>query len=443
MRARRFKRVWFIALGVALLVNLGSSSAIGCEYLQKFGGESSGAGRLSAPRDVAIDASGNAWVADTTHKRVQKFNSSGEFVSQFGVSSGVSAIDLDAGGDIWVAGGSQVREYSSSGELKLSFGSLGEGNGQFVETTGIAVDASGNVFVVEKLSLTIGFGASRVQKFNSKGEYLSQFGKSGSGNGEFKSPEAIAVDSEGNILVADTNNNRYQEFTPAGAFVRSVGSKGTGNGQFESPRGITVDSEGRVWVADSKNNRLQRFSAKGAYQTQFGAYGPNDGQFVEPRGIAISGTSIWVADTGNDRVQKFNSSGEYLQKFGGESSGAGRLSAPRDVAIDASGNAWVADTAHSRMQKFNSSGEFVSQFGVKPAGNALEISLVGPTGVALDSEGNVWTASPTKIRKYKTNGELLLEFGAEGEGNGQFIAARDLAIDASGNIWVIDAGVGF
>ena len=272
------------------------------EFTLKSGGESSGPGRLSAPNDVAIDASGNAWVADTAHNRVQKFNSSGEFVSQFGVSTGVNGIDLDSAGDVWVVGKTIVREYSPSGELKLSFGSQGTGNGQFREAQDIAIDPSGNVWVVDSgefLSAT-----TRVQKFNSKGKYLSQFGKLGSGNGEFSYPLGIAADSEGNILVADTGNSRYQEFNSAGEFVRKVGTEGTGNGQFKFPRGIAVDSEGRVWVTDSGNNRLQRFSSKGAYQTQFGAYGPNDGQFVSPSGIAISGTSLWVADTGNDRVQK-------------------------------------------------------------------------------------------------------------------------------------------
>jgi sugar lactone lactonase YvrE len=283
-------------------------SALGCEFTLKAGGESSGAGRLSEPRDVAIDASGNAWVADTAHNRVQKFNSSGEFVSQFGTELPPNGIALDSGGDVWVVVGtagsadSKVREYSPSGELKLSFGSSGSGNGQFTSASDLAIDSSGNVLVVD--AGYIGFGA-RVQKFNSSGTYQSQFGKQGTGNGEFKSPEAITVDSEGNILVADTGNNRYQEFNSAGEFVRKVGSSGTGNGQFSAPRGIAVDSEGRVWVTDSGNNRLQRFSSKGAYQTQFGAYGPNDGQLVEPRGIAVSGSSLWVADTGNDRVQKF------------------------------------------------------------------------------------------------------------------------------------------
>jgi tripartite motif-containing protein 71 len=297
-------------LSLALML-LGAGLAIAeGTFLLKFGGESSGAGRLLRPRDVAIDASGNAWIADTAHNRVQKFNSSGEFVSQFGVESEPTSIDLDSEGNVWVATtdsfGStpKVRKYKQTGELILSFGSQGSGNGQFTSLRGIATDPSGNVWTLEAGNEGVLGEKTRVQKFNSKGEYLAQFGKQGTGNGEFKTPEAIVADSEGNILVADTGNNRVQEFNSAAEFVRKYGEKGTGNGQFESPRGIAVDSEGRVWVTDSGNDRIQRFSAKGTYQAQCGSYGPNDLQFSEPRGIATSGTNVYVADTGNDRVQK-------------------------------------------------------------------------------------------------------------------------------------------
>src|SRR5690349_4323662 len=250
------------SLVMATAVLLAAGNAQACTFSAKFGGESSGAGHLERPRDVAIDAGGNAWVADTNHHRVQEFSSSGEFVSQFGVEGEPLGIAVDAEGNVWIVETIRIRKYKANGELLLSFGSEGEGNGQFKSAQDIAIDPSGNLWVVDK-----GKGATdvRVQKFNAKGEYLSQFGKEGTENGQFKTPEAIAVDSEGNVLVADTGNNRYQEFNSASEFVRKVGSEGTENGQFKSPRGIAVDSEGKVWVADSGNNRVQHFNAKGGY----------------------------------------------------------------------------------------------------------------------------------------------------------------------------------
>jgi tripartite motif-containing protein 71 len=303
---RRGQLFLFLVLGV-LFSSLGFASAeCTTSFLRKFGGESSGAGHLLEPRDVAIDSKGNAWVDDYGHDRIQEFNSSGEFVSQFDLPPTAEGIALDGEGNVWVAGFKKIYEYRQNGELIQSFGSEGTGNGQFSTLQDIAVDPSGNVWVVERGSEKFGEAKTRVQKFNSKGEYVSQFGKEGTENGQFKSPEAITTDSEGDILVADTGNNRYEEFNPAGEFVRKVGTKGDENGQFTSPRGIAVDSEGKVWVTDSGNDRIERFSAKGTYLSQFGSYGPNDGQFFEPRGISVSGSNIWVADTKNDRVQELS-----------------------------------------------------------------------------------------------------------------------------------------
>jgi DNA-binding beta-propeller fold protein YncE len=291
-------------LGVLLCSAASASAECTTSFLRKFGGESSGAGRLSAPRGVAIDSKGNAWVADTAHSRVQEFNSAGEFVSQFGAVEVPKGIALDSEGHIWVVARAKVREFKTNGELILAFGGSGTGNGQFGSAEGIAIGPSGNVWVVERTESLESLEKTRVQKFNSSGVYQSQFGKKGTGNGEFESPQGIAIDSEGNILIADTGNNRIQEFNSAGEFVRKY--SGEGENALKSPAGVAIDSEGKVWVSDTGNNRIERFSAKGAFLSRFGAYGPNDGQFSEPRGIAVSGSNLWVADTGNDRVQELS-----------------------------------------------------------------------------------------------------------------------------------------
>lgn len=307
MRGSRLVRLWAL-LGLLIIAMAATASLATAEcttsFLRKFGGEPSDAGELSNPRDIAIDSKGNTWVADSAHSRVQEFNASGEFVTQFGAGEGfIYGIDLDSEGNIWVVKFSTVSKYKANGELILSFGSSGTGNGQFKLAQGIAVDSSGNAYVVDAGLFS---GVPRVQKFNSKGEYLSQFGKEGTGDGEFKIPQAIAVDSEGNILVADTGNNRVQKFNSAGEFLGRYGVEGTGNGQFKSPSGIAVDSEGKVWVTDSGNNRIERFSAEGEYLSQFGSKGSGNGQFSEAHGIAVSGSNIWVADSGNNRVQELS-----------------------------------------------------------------------------------------------------------------------------------------
>ena len=297
----------FALVSIGMGTNVSPAYACEGKHLLKFGGDWSGAGKLSSPGEVAIDSEGNAWVLDTGHSRVQKFNSSGELLLQFGSFgssngqfSSPQGIAVDSGDDVWVAsGGARVQEFSSTGSFLQSW-SVPGANG----VPGIAIDSGGKVWAL--VSTGIGGIKPKVKKLTTAGEVLLEFGAEGSENSQFISPQDIAADSEGNVLIADTGNHRVQEFNSSGEFVRKYGSEGTGNGQLKSPRGLTVDSEGRVWVADTGNNRAQRFSSKGAYQAQLGSGGPNDGQFDAPQGVAVdSGGNIWVADTGNNRVQKF------------------------------------------------------------------------------------------------------------------------------------------
>jgi streptogramin lyase len=114
------------------------------------------------------------------------------------------------------------------------------------------VDSSGDVWVVDA-------GNHRIQKFNSEGEYLSQFGSEGSGNGQFEWATGIAVDSSDDVWVADAENDRIQKFNSEGEYLSQFGAKGSGNAQFRIPYGIEVDASDDVWVADSFNHRVQKW----------------------------------------------------------------------------------------------------------------------------------------------------------------------------------------
>ena len=136
--------------------------------------------------------------------------------------------------------------------------------------------------------------------------FVRTWGSAGSGNGQFNGPMGVSVDSEGNVYVVDSNNNRIQKFDSDGTYLTKWGSYGSGNGQFRSTFGVSVDSAGNVYVSDYNNNRIQKFDSDGTYLTKWGSYGTGNGEFRYQYGVSVdSARNVYVADTYNHRIQVF------------------------------------------------------------------------------------------------------------------------------------------
>ena len=278
--------------------------------------------------------------------------------------------------------------------------------------------------------------------------FSKKWGSAGNAPGQFIEPWDAAFDSEGNIYVLDTGNNRIQKFYPNGTFIAQWGSAGAGEGQFNRPRSISLypgsnnDSD-LVYVADTGNHRIQKFYSNGTFVEEWGSEGAGDAQFRNPTGIAadIAG-NVFVADTANYRIQKFNSSGTFITKWGSAGTGNGAFNLPGGIAIDSfsidsTGAVFVADTGNHRIQKFYSNGTFIAQWGSKGAGDA-QFEL--PQGVAIDSSGNVFVADTGnhRIQKFDYNGTFILKWGSEGTGNGTFKSLTGIAVGADGLVYVAD-----
>jgi len=283
---------------------------------------------------------------------------------------GTSSQGTSFGSDGTFTTGALTPTFSSN------FGASGTGNGQFNEPTGIAVNAlNGNLVVPDE-------GNNRVQIFNEKGEYLSQFGTLGSGNGQFNQPRGAAVDSKGNIWVIDTGNSRVEKFNEKGEYLSQFGTKGTGNGQFTTPKNLAVDAKGNVWVADSGDNRVEKFNEKGEYVCQFSAGTNPIGVFADAKG------NVW-SDNENETgaIEEHNESCEFIQKFASRGEGNGQVREPKRLAVDANGYVWVPDAANNRVEVFNEKGEYVTKFGSFGSGSE---QMNYPVGVAVDPRGNIW-----------------------------------------------------
>ena len=108
-------------------------------------------------------------------------------------------------------------------------------------------------------------GNNRVQKYTKDGQYLSSFGSSGDGDGEFNMPWGIDIDGDGNIFIADWRNDRIQKLDADGNFLMKFGTRGTEEGQLRRPTGVAVDKEGIIYVADWDNDRVQVFDSNGLF----------------------------------------------------------------------------------------------------------------------------------------------------------------------------------
>ena len=167
--------------------------------------------------------------------------------------------------------------------------------------------------------MDLGRGTDTISAITAEGEVKIQWGVSGSKPGELNRPSGIAIDADGNLVVADAWNHRVQKFTEDGTFITEWGGYGQGPGEFDMPWGICVDDEGYTYVCDWRNDRVQKLDPDGGHVMTIGESGSEDGQFNRPTGVTVDRDGdIYVADWANHRVQMFNSSGLFVEKFIGD-----------------------------------------------------------------------------------------------------------------------------
>jgi DNA-binding beta-propeller fold protein YncE len=253
----------------------------------------SGDGQFRRPSDVAVDASGYAYVTDTNNHRIQKFSTSGTYIGKWGANgSGWSGfyfpqgVSVDAAGDVYVvdAGNYRIKKHSPSGAFLYTWGwGVLDGTPEFQLCGTLAP---------------------------------CQTGIGGSGDGQFNAPNHITIDDLGNIYVADTHNHRIQKFYGV-AFVAKWGTLGSGAGELKYPSGVAVDARGNVYVTERENDRVSKFDRDGHFLVSWGTTGSGNGEFEDPRAIATDAAGyIYVVELDNDRFQKFG--GPWLDTFVGE-----------------------------------------------------------------------------------------------------------------------------
>ena len=229
--------------------------------------------------------------------------------------------------------------------------------GGFGNPRGVAFNHAGEMVISARDSVSV---------LRPNGTKLRSFGTGGSGPGQFVDPRGVAVDDEGNILVADSNNHRIQKFTNDGQFLASVGTEGTGPLQFRSPRDVVFNTHNKkVYVVDNGNDRIQVLNSDLTFSKVIvGKHGTESGEFYFPWGVTCDSTgNVYVADSANHRIQVFTASGKFLRKFGHRGKGEGELKWPVGVAVDSRGMVFVSESNNNRISVFTTEGQFVKSFG--------------------------------------------------------------------------------
>ena len=297
----------------------------------------------------------------------------------------------------------------------------------FKYPAGIALDESGNIYVADAFN-------NRIRKMTPAGvvKTLAGSGKEGFADGTglqavFNGPSGIAIDGDGNIYTAEWKGHRIRKITPAGVVSTLAGSgkagfaDGTGaEASFNTPEGVALDSKGNVYVADARNNKIRKISPSGVVTTVAGS-GKKDfmdgagaeATFSYPFGVAVDGVgNVYVADSGNNLIRKITPTGSVSTFAGSGKSGADdgyglatSFNTPWGVAVDGVGNVYVADSGNNLIRKITPTGS-VSTFAGSGKSGAEDgygsaASFNGPWGVALDGFAAVYVSDhkTSKIRK--------------------------------------------
>jgi trimeric autotransporter adhesin len=404
---------------------------------------------IGVPQGVAPDHSGGFYISSSTQDRIYR---------------------VGPDGVLTVIAGNGLPGFEGDGGPATS--------AQFNYVHGLAVDGAGNLYIADTNN-------NRIRKITPGGVITTVAGKGtwgASGDGgpavsaQLAGPRGLAVDAAGNLLIADSGNNRIRRVSPAGIITTIAGTKGGigGDGgsataaELNYPVAIAVHPNGNLFIADRYNHRVRMVNAAGVISTIAGSTAGFDGdggpapqaKLFDPRGVAVDAAgNVYIADAGNNRIRMVDNAGIIRTVVGSASAGfsgdggpaaLAQISLPVELAVDERGNLLIADRGNFRVRQVNSEGIITTVAGINDDGGlATSAQLNYPNGVAADAAGNIFIADTDsqRIRRISADGIITTvagngAAGFRGDGgpatSAQLNYPSAVAVDAFGNLFIAD-----
>jgi sugar lactone lactonase YvrE len=413
-------------------------------------------GRFRQPHDVAVDSTGNVFVADFGNSTIRKITPAG-VVSTFA--------------------GAALQTGSTDGAGAIA---------RFWAPRGLAIDGSDNLFVSD-------FGANTIRKITPAG-IVSTFAGTPQMPGStdatgpaarFRNPAGLDFDSAGNLFVVESTNNTIRKITPAavvttvaGSPLQSGSTDATGAAaRFNNPDGIAIDSHDNLFVADRDNNKVRKITPAGVVTTfagigltgYFDATGTSAWLFL-PSDVSVDASdNLFLADSFNCAIRKITPGAVVTSVAGGPpppgvthcsyldgTGSAARFLYPTGISLDGAGNMYVADESNNTIRKVTPAGVVTTLAGISNIGYVdgpgADARFMLPFGIAVDpASGNVYVADTSNriIRRITPGGTVTTMAGLAGvpgfdDGVGsaaRFGAPHAMAVDAGGNVYIVDFGL--
>lgn len=461
-------------------------------YLGRFASKGSDAGELSEPQGLAY-FEGLLYVADTGNRRIQMFGDNGVFLGTLAIDSASInrlfeqnkvdykldkpvAVAVDPQGQIHVldaAGGlfsdkSAIKVYAQDGSYIKQMNHTGKPAAMFMAADGL--------YVADRQS-------HAVKRFDAAGNLITSFGSKGEGRGQFMSLSGLAIEA-GHVFLGDAERSSIHHFqtavpaqAPAGAprttaipFVRWLHSMPAAVGKMVwdgkdtlyavardkplilkfregevqelaipelTPNSLAFDKAGALWVLDKEHARVSKRDAAAQEVFGFGGQGSRHAQFDGPTDLVIADDGhVYVSDTGNSRVQIFSSDGVFLRAI--DKSKSDSLSRPTALALDAQGRLYVLDSGRSRVAVFSAEGDALWEFG--QGGDNAAVRLNRPLSLMVNHD-EVFVLDADRIQVYTLHGEVLRSFGAPGSAAGALMQAEHLAARNATDFFVAERGL--